>query len=204
MGVRMTPRYLYTSTTGNVWPPSVTGQARMFLPGPETITADFEDPTPNSNRNLWPKLPLHPERSASPVRTQLPQPSRQRRAGHRTSYHNLETTSHLWRTRGLHGRMRQREDQQKRRQHPVLSNVSVVQRLRQECTQLHLGLRVTEEMGKESPQLPCDSWRRTRVTSTHDVSNAFLVATCLWVENRVCKTSMKEPTMASVPHLKPP
>ena len=189
----MTPRYLYTSTTGNVWPPSVPWQAR-FLPGPETITTEIEDPTPNSNRNLWPQ-------TATASRTQ---PSRQRKAGHRTSNHNLETTSHLWRTRGLHGRMRQREDQQKRQQHPVLSNVSVVQRLRQECTQLHLGLRVTEEMGKESPQLPCDSWRRTRVTSTHDVSNAFLVATCVWVENRVCKTTMKEPTMASVSHLKPP
>ena len=152
-------------------------------------------------------MPLHPERSASPVRTQLPRPSRQRRAGHRTSNHNLEATLHLERTRELHERGRQSVAEQKRRQHPALSNACVFTRLRQECTQSQLlGLRVTEEMGNESPQLPCDSClveeNQSRVQS-RPVKRLLdvLETTHMWVEHRVCKTSTKEPTMASAHHL---
>ena len=104
------------------------------------ITACFVGPAQNSNHNLWPQIDTASRHSANPVHTQLPPPNLN---------HNLETTSLLERTR--HGRGCQSE------QHTALSNACPFPKLRQECTQSHLGLRVAEELGNESPQLPCDS-----------------------------------------------
>ena len=55
VGVRMTPRYLSPAPQATYGHPASHGKQGCSFRAPETITADLEDPTPNSNRNWWPQ-----------------------------------------------------------------------------------------------------------------------------------------------------